>query len=325
LAWIVYDSNSKVVAVTDDELSSIGSNETSLELSSANLAELKSKSVDPDGVWFFDATRASGSRFYQEDADDTVYLQVPLLLPSGSKAGDKYEVEVYDDSGTLKTRFATSAAAGASTFAGLTDTPSSLGTAGQVPVVNSAGDGLEFADQSSGGASTFVALTDTPSALGTAGQVPTINSAGDAIEFATPTRRIVDTLQAETKTYTSTSTNYPAEWRGTAVSSGTLTFPSGVTNINAYAELILLERRAFYTSSALRVGQQELRITVPSGGFSGASPDPVTVRNNLITETGTSATGTLTTYDLDANGAWRRAWTNRDAPSRIAIYGVRYA
>ena len=34
-----------------------------------------------------------------------------------------------------------------------------------------------------GGSSTFVALTDTPTALGTAGQIPAVNSAGDALEF----------------------------------------------------------------------------------------------------------------------------------------------
>ena len=30
---------------------------------------------------------------------------------------------------------------------------------------------------------TFVALTDTPAALGTAGQIPAVNTAGDALEF----------------------------------------------------------------------------------------------------------------------------------------------
>ena len=41
---------------------------------------------------------------------------------------------------------ATSSSSGSSTFAGLTDTPSSLGTAGQVAAVNSGGTALEFVD-----------------------------------------------------------------------------------------------------------------------------------------------------------------------------------
>ena len=39
---------------------------------------------------------------------------------------------------------------GSSTFTGLTDTPSAFGTTGQVPVVNAAGNALEFADQTGG-------------------------------------------------------------------------------------------------------------------------------------------------------------------------------
>ena len=53
----------------------------------------------------------------------------------------------------------------ASAFTGLTDTPSALGTAGQVPVVNAAGNALEFGDV--GGANvpagnTFSGVTSTP-------------------------------------------------------------------------------------------------------------------------------------------------------------------
>ena len=40
---------------------------------------------------------------------------------------------------------------GAATFLALTDTPSALGTTGQVPAVNTAGDALEFVDQTGGG------------------------------------------------------------------------------------------------------------------------------------------------------------------------------
>ena len=67
------------------------------------------------------------------------------------------------------------------TFVALTDTPAALGTAGQIPAVNTAGDALEFVDAGGG---TFVSLTDTPTALGTAGQGVIVNTAGDALEFA---------------------------------------------------------------------------------------------------------------------------------------------
>ena len=73
---------------------------------------------------------------------------------------------------------------GTTTFAGLTDTPASLGTAGQYLRVNSGATALEFiAAPTGGGASTFAGLTDTPAALGSAGQFLRVNSAGTALEF----------------------------------------------------------------------------------------------------------------------------------------------
>ena len=69
----------------------------------------------------------------------------------------------------------------------LTDTPSALGSAGQILKVNDAEDGLEFANMASGGSSTFIGLTDTPSALGSAGQVLKVNNTGDALEFVDST------------------------------------------------------------------------------------------------------------------------------------------
>ncbi len=50
------------------------------------------------------------------------------------------------------------ASSGATTFTGLTDTPSSLGTAGQILQVASGGSALEFTDASSGGVSTGKAI-----------------------------------------------------------------------------------------------------------------------------------------------------------------------
>ena len=114
-----------------------------------------------------------------------------------------------------------SGSGGSSSFTGLNDTPGSLGTAGQVVVVNSGATALEFvtpygdtdvsthlnvssassgqilswngtdfawvADQSgSGGSSSFTGLSDTPGSLGTAGQVLAVNSGATALEFVTP-------------------------------------------------------------------------------------------------------------------------------------------
>ena len=79
---------------------------------------------------------------------------------------------------------------GTTTFTGLTDTPASLGTAGQYLRVNTGATALEFvaAPTGGGGASTFEALTDTPASLGSAGQYLRVNSAGNALEFvAAPT------------------------------------------------------------------------------------------------------------------------------------------
>ena len=39
----------------------------------------------------------------------------------------------------------------ATDFVGLSDTPAALGTTGQIPAVNAAGDALEFVDTSAGG------------------------------------------------------------------------------------------------------------------------------------------------------------------------------
>ena len=60
---------------------------------------------------------------------------------------------------------------GASAFTDLTDTPDALGDAGQVPVINPAGDGFIFADQTggSGGGLSSVSSNDSLSGDGTSG------------------------------------------------------------------------------------------------------------------------------------------------------------
>ena len=85
----------------------------------------------------------------------------------------------------------TGSGTGSTTFTGLTDTPASLGTAGQYIRVNTGATALEFVAAPTGGgggATTFEALTDTPASLGSAGQYLRVNSAGTALEFvAAPT------------------------------------------------------------------------------------------------------------------------------------------
>tara|TARA_E500000081_G_scaffold135950_1_gene149340 strand:- start:91 stop:729 length:639 start_codon:yes stop_codon:yes gene_type:complete len=70
---------------------------------------------------------------------------------------------------------------GATTFTGLTDTPSTYtGQGGKYIKVNSTPDGLEFTDAPT---TSFTGLTDTPSTY-TANKVLKVNSGGTGIEFA---------------------------------------------------------------------------------------------------------------------------------------------
>ena len=60
---------------------------------------------------------------------------------------------------------------GSSTFVGLTDTPSSMGTAGQFIAVNSGGTALEFVAAPSGGGGANVTISDNPPANPTSGDL----------------------------------------------------------------------------------------------------------------------------------------------------------
>ena len=65
-------------------------------------------------------------------------------------------------------------------FLGLTDTPSSFGTAGQAVIVNSGATGLEFGDVTAD----FIGLTDSPSSYSGAGdRIVKVNSGATGIEF----------------------------------------------------------------------------------------------------------------------------------------------
>lgn len=88
------------------------------------------------------------------DANLTSFVSA-FTLPTTDGSAD--QVLKTDGSGTLS--FATvSGGSGSSTFIGLSDTPSSFGTAGQILKVNSGATALEFADESSGGGGSFSAI-----------------------------------------------------------------------------------------------------------------------------------------------------------------------
>ncbi len=70
-------------------------------------------------------------------------------------------------------------------FTELTDTPSALGTAGQLVAVNTDADELVFIDPAVQADTSFAALTDTPADI-TATQFVRGNAAGDALEFSSP-------------------------------------------------------------------------------------------------------------------------------------------
>lgn len=72
---------------------------------------------------------------------------------------------------------------GATSFAGLSDTPASIGSVGYLVSVNSAGDALEFIPRN---AITFKTLGDTPATLGSAGQYVAVSGDGMTLEFVAP-------------------------------------------------------------------------------------------------------------------------------------------
>lgn len=76
----------------------------------------------------------------------------------------------------------------------LSDTPSALGTAGQILQMNSGADALEFVNN------TFLLNSDTPNSMGTAFQVLQVNSGATALEFVdkTPTAPRVTTHSSAT-------------------------------------------------------------------------------------------------------------------------------
>ena len=109
-----------------------------------------------------------------------------------------------------------SPSAGATTFVGLSDTPSNFtGAAGKTLKVNSAGNAVEFVTVTVP-AGNFAGLTDTPSSLtGQGGKTVKVNSGGTALEFETVSSEVVsDTtpqlggnLDVQTNEITTSTTN----------------------------------------------------------------------------------------------------------------------
>lgn len=128
----------------------------STALSLASLPEVHSVPSVADQVLAYDNNPSNPS--YGKLAPLTLGLSVlsdvDVISPSN---GDTL---VYNSTTGVFENSAGGGGGGSSTFTGLTDTPSTLGTAGQLVAVNSAGTALEFVAASSGGSSTLASLTD---------------------------------------------------------------------------------------------------------------------------------------------------------------------
>ena len=108
------------------------------------------------------------------------------------------------------------AGTGATTFVGLSDTPTNFtGAAGKTLKVNSSGNAVEFVTVTTP-AGNFAGLTDTPSSLtGQGGKTVKVNSGGTALEFETVSSEVVsDTtpqlggnLDVQTNEITTSTTN----------------------------------------------------------------------------------------------------------------------
>ena len=149
-------------------------------------------------------------------------MDVPTIptVPTDSQIGDKaFSNPPSDLTSDEQSSVRTAIGAGASGFSGsyddltnkptipdnvtdLSDTPSALGTSGQVLQVNSGATALEFVTPSAGSSNVgaFTDLSDTPSALGTAGQIVQVNSGATALEFAAaPSSTVADGSITATK------------------------------------------------------------------------------------------------------------------------------
>jgi hypothetical protein len=126
---------------------------------------------------------SEGSNLYY--TDERVDDRVSNLLTAGSNITLTYN----DAANTLTIASTASGGGGSSTFTGLTDTPASLGTAGQYLAVNSGASALEFVAAPSGGsgATTLSGLNDVSNATPANNQVLTWDSGTSLWQPITPT------------------------------------------------------------------------------------------------------------------------------------------
>lgn len=137
-----------------------------------------------------------------------------------------------------------SGSSGASAFLGLSDTPATFGTAGQVPVVNATGDALEWGS-GGGGASAFTGLTDTPAAFtGQGGKAVAVNSGATALEFV----------------------DFPSGGSGTveAILSSTVTLAADFTGVSGWTTVTAWASVNTNDLGAYSAAAQD-RLTVPAG------------------------------------------------------------
>jgi len=223
-----------------------------------------------DGLFYFVVIRSS--------TDSTFSATIPMLM-SGSHGEVHVQIPVFDgDPRGLDLDFRNAEGSGntqlygysstelsantyslerihtasfsAATFTGLTDTPSLLGTPGQIPVINRAGDGFVFEDQTSTETGltivnklaalpaqnrlSYNALRDTPS-------IPTLRTAAQ-------TRDLLAGLTGEERLDVTAIKGLEERARDAVVSDGTLTglgtiqSPLSVVNIFSSAEKTKLAR-----------------------------------------------------------------------------------
>ena len=161
--------------------------------------------------------------------------------------------------------------AGSTSFIGLTDTPSSFGTAGQIAVINDDADGLEFADLSSTGASTFLALTDTPSTY-TAFRYLRTNSDGTAVELVTLPASIFNVQNNGTVVSNTVSTlNFTDNLTATSAGSGQVNI-AGSAGSSSTTFLALTDTPSSFTAN------QFVRVNAAGNGleFGGTLGDAST-------------------------------------------------
>ena len=188
------------------------------------------KLLDETSSTTTDLTEGSNLYYTDERVDD----RVNALLTAGSNISLTYN----DAANTLTIASTGGGGSGSSTFTGLTDTPATLGTSGQMLAVNSGGTALEFvAAPSGGGATTLSGLTDVSSATPSNGQVLTYDTTTSLWQPITPSSgggSGSSTFTGLTDTPSSfTATKFlRANSGGTALEYATVLTPSNLTVTN---------------------------------------------------------------------------------------------